>query len=445
MRPAEVRPGAAATPAATSISVEELRPEEDLRAPAILLIFGLLLNQSGIMFGLNMSLADPLALLLLLAALIRGKLWIPFRPLLFFVILSLVGLGTSLWVSQFLLPGQLATGTILTDYLKLLTSFAYFALGIHLVRLGIASSVLRAFAIGAIAVSLLAVLSLVFPPIMGHPVLFYAWYRFRGIMYDPNLYSIVAIAALAVTWHDTKMPRALRGAGMITLATAALLSGSKTGAVVLALWVGWRIVTHLRSAGQSGPGGALYLLGAGLVALVVAVLIGGPAAQSWIASAAGSNRALERAFSMFDGLETGAQGSDESARELTWTNALRLIEQHPVTGVGIGTYGEVAYSVTSARVLAHNTFLQLAAEWGIPLAGVFFAWVFWQLFRVPPLGAPAHSWATSRAIVAVLLAGSLAISLNNARIFWLALGILAAINAGTHGAGADPPSKALIR
>lgn len=69
-----------------------------------------------------------------------------------------------------------------------------------------------------------------------------------------------------------------------------------------------------------------------------------------------------RLFSILDFSEGSNQG-----RIATWTQALAIIEQHPIAGIGIGNY---AYSVdpsasSRAPFYAHNLYLDIAAESGI--------------------------------------------------------------------------------
>jgi len=83
----------------------------------------------------------------------------------------------------------------------------------------------------------------------------------------------------------------------------------------------------------------------------------------------------------------------DPARLNLYGKALRVIETHPLRGIGIGSFylESVDYvmpndSYWRARTpdFAHNTILQIAAEEGVPLASIFAAligWVFWSGLR----------------------------------------------------------------
>jgi len=59
-----------------------------------------------------------------------------------------------------------------------------------------------------------------------------------------------------------------------------------------------------------------------------------------------------------------------STRIEAWDAAIGMIKAHPITGVGFASFGQAfpSFSDKEPRV-AHNTFFQIAAEWGV-LAGI---------------------------------------------------------------------------
>lgn len=72
---------------------------------------------------------------------------------------------------------------------------------------------------------------------------------------------------------------------------------------------------------------------------------------------------IARFFSSF----TLSEGSN-SERLLNWRQAVKIIEDNPIVGVGVGAYSEAlnARSPERSSVSAHNTYLDIAAEMGIP-------------------------------------------------------------------------------
>ncbi len=125
-------------------------------------------------------------------------------------------------------------------------------------------------------------------------------------------------------------------------------------------------------------------------------------------------------------------------RQSLWSRATGVIATHPLIGIGKGNW-EVA---SGSHVLPHNMFLSVAADGGLIGLAVFIAPImFWVLrgLRHPA----ARPWAIA---VLVGMVGGLAISLDNFRPFWLALGVLSAQLMATHTyAGAASFARANVR
>src|SRR5690625_7898552 len=75
------------------------RTPYDILLTAMLIAFGVALNHSSVILGFNLSLADPVAILLTLPLLASRRLLISPAPLLFFLLLSIDPLVLPLFVS----------------------------------------------------------------------------------------------------------------------------------------------------------------------------------------------------------------------------------------------------------------------------------------------------------------------------------------------------------
>ena len=76
----------------------------------------------------------------------------------------------------------------------------------------------------------------------------------------------------------------------------------------------------------------------------------------------------------------------DSSRPVVYRNTLKLIAKQPLLGVGPGMYQWRfrPYQSVDAGFRydhAHNDYLQSAAEWGIPLAMLFWGFVVWRFWR----------------------------------------------------------------
>jgi O-antigen ligase len=79
----------------------------------------------------------------------------------------------------------------------------------------------------------------------------------------------------------------------------------------------------------------------------------------------------------------GNAGIDLKTRMEIYRNSLQLIQDNPISGVGPGMYAWRfrPYQTVDPTILvnhAHNDYVQSAAEWGLPLALGFWAFVLWR-------------------------------------------------------------------
>ncbi len=78
----------------------------------------------------------------------------------------------------------------------------------------------------------------------------------------------------------------------------------------------------------------------------------------------------------------GAQG-----RFQIWFESLSIVKDHLLTGIGMGTYkflSIIYLENLSDSVLydfAHNEYLELTIELGLPVALLFFVWIIWQVLK----------------------------------------------------------------
>ncbi len=71
------------------------------------------------------------------------------------------------------------------------------------------------------------------------------------------------------------------------------------------------------------------------------------------------------------------------ARLETWKAGLRMSLQHPLTGIGLGEFRPHLADYTGKpdlAKLAHNTYLEIAAELGFPCL-VVYLWLLWETYR----------------------------------------------------------------
>ncbi len=198
-----------------------------------------------------------------------------------------------------------------------------------------------------------------------------------------------------------------RAGGVAAIASVVIFAG---------LWVaGSRTAL---AAALVGFGVGAFLMGPGryrkLVAVVAPLVLVAVAVAAWKLYPQGRNAAGSDAFAF---------------RVLMGKAAVAMISAHPVFGVGPGHFAELSGPYQNN---AHNNFLQIGAELGIP-AVVLFVIVAWIAVRAS--WRDAETWGTSRglslglaAFLATCLAGHPLLIGGAAYPFWMALGLAAGLD-----------------
>jgi O-antigen ligase len=145
---------------------------------------------------------------------------------------------------------------------------------------------------------------------------------------------------------------------------------------------------------------------------------------------------LRPALSRFESL--GQEFSGDQSRLSMWPGTLKLIAEHPLVGTGLGTF-PVVYTEVQTTFLtqfvnhAHNDYLEITSDLGIPAALLLFASIFFVLLHAVRAFlhgegkyGPAISLACVGSIVAILLHSLTDFNLHipaNALLFAVILGL----------------------
>jgi hypothetical protein len=137
-------------------------------------------------------------------------------------------------------------------------------------------------------------------------------------------------------------------------------------AFVVAVWLPWALRPALRNQRRGVTLAAIlgYIAGSVAVALIVA----------------NQGVSVDTAFGRFN--ESGGF----SIRLGMWTDAIRVVAEHPLLGAGFGQYAVGQYGLAHVSGVStnyvHNVVLQTAAELGLPLAAGLVVVVLWWARRV---------------------------------------------------------------
>ena len=129
------------------------------------------------------------------------------------------------------------------------------------------------------------------------------------------------------------------------------------------------------------------------------------------------------------------QASDvtgEVDRRVSWAAGMRMIQRHPLMGIGLGEFKPQMSAYADPGVgfssIAHNTYIEVAAETGIPTFIVFLAMLFFayrtlnRVRRRASDSGPLLVYLAATGIQAGLvgfLVGSIFLSAEYMKLFWL--------------------------
>lgn len=183
--------------------------------------------------------------------------------------------------------------------------------------------------------------------------------RYGVGLYEPNYLAIALLLviplALVFARHDkTRARRWLWVAGGIVLLIATVLTGSRggfVGLVIVLFFVVLKLTKHRVAS--------FAVIGLLLATILVVV----------------PNQLVDRLRASTDAnssARTGVEKSNE-ARMAEIKGGLRMVRARPLTGVGLGNFSVwmESYPDLDLGAIAHNSYLEIAAELGIPALFVF--------------------------------------------------------------------------
>lgn len=131
---------------------------------------------------------------------------------------------------------------LFNGYTKLLAVFMYFLVGYNLARMERGYEILKWFSVSSVLIGIFAFS----PPLLGRRIdfLYYGSNRFRGLMNDPNYFSVLQSCAIAYVL-GTQRHVLKKYVALFILAGSILMSGSKTGVVTLGVYLCLKLIEPL--------------------------------------------------------------------------------------------------------------------------------------------------------------------------------------------------------
>lgn len=385
-------------------------------------LMAILFHQSNVIFGINISFSDFFCLVILLILLYNMQFVIPVIPTLFFMLVSTVVLITAIFYVPINFQYTPNPVRIISDYIKLIAIFIYFLLGYNLAKKNLLQETMKWYSFFGLFIGVIGIVFTLFHITSFSDLLFYEEIRYRGLMIDPNYYAVLQITALVFATRSKVLDNRWKGLAYAITFLAVVVSGSKTGLITLGCYIAVRVTEYFVQKDKK----SVVIIA--LLFFIALAALGIPLSYDYllqfISTLTASIPSIERVeFLVTDFGSAFSEGG--SGREETWNVALQIIKMSPFIGIGIGTYTNIGFNYFQYDNVSHNTFLQLSAEWGIPLASLLFIYLFMMLSKITfQKDLRTEENIILRDIILILLMGSMAVSLNNARVFWFILGAL---------------------
>lgn len=390
-----------------------------------LIIMSVCLNQSNIIFGVNISISDIFAVFIIIAIIFSNRFIIPLKEFIFFMVLSVSVIFTSVVLVPMIFDFNVNHNFIFRDYVKLIVIFVYFLIGFNSYRRQESEIIIKWFSIGTLILGIISVLYSFFNLSIYSNTFYFGGVRFRGLMNDPNYFSILQLGGIAYFLRVKELNRIIKVSVLSILVFSIIISGSKTGFISLILYGIIYYLNILSNKKKNYEKLFRYFLILVLGLLIAIILI--QFSDALIAPITNRFPITERIFTVFEDFGSSVS-SGGSSRGRVWSMAFELIVKSPLVGVGIGTFVDLNKHLYNYGAIAHNTYLQFMAEWGLVLTFVFLIYLFKNLYVITKSKVDSIDINASKDIIIIFLIGSLAISLNNARLFWIIFGIVVGSN-----------------
>ncbi|MGH9533437.1 MAG: O-antigen ligase family protein [Terriglobales bacterium] len=239
----------------------------------------------------------------------------------------------------------------------------------------------------------------------------YVDFRPGYVVGDANYFTLSAVVCLPLALFLLRERRPWQRAALVVCVVLTLLAvalaASRGGFLALLAALGylwWRSAHRIRNLG--------------LIALVLVPLVA-------FAPDSAFHRLVKPDYSDQEAVQN---------RLVVWRAGLKIIADHPLTGIGLGNFKPMVehFEHSGLRVdsLAHNTYIQLAADLGLPgltLFLVLFSVAFVQAARAVRASGPGSLlWLAGNGIQAGLLGcavGVFFLSAGTQKLIWLMLAL----------------------
>ena len=324
-----------------------------------LLLIGLavFIQQSSVIAGVNVSIADFITLLILVYLLFFANHLLKANHFLqFFIILYTYRMIITLCLLFFDDLIFITVKEVLASTVKYAFVVIYFYLGTIIFKLGNSKKVIvTSYIISSVTIGLFCIIAGLNKSPLLMKLLYFDEIRSKGLMNDPNYFAMTQIITLVLAYkyiHNYIFKVLACGILLWSLTT----TGSKTAFIILIVLAIYFFIKKLFSRNAVS-----------VVSMLVIMLIG--------------------------------------------------------FGVGLVDYVHIGSQINGILLVAHNTYLQIFAEWGILFGALFIIFMLYLLFELFRFNISGKN-VTAIVVMLTMLIYFLTVSFNNSRYVAFILGII---------------------
>lgn len=297
---------------------------------------------------------------------------------------------------------------------KICLLFFCFQFGIYLDKQLKINSFIAYFSYSAVFITLFSLIITITGIEPFYSLLYQTIGRLNGFIIDPNYFAIMELSAIPY-FINNNIGLYKKILCMLLLILGITLSGSKTGFISLVIYFIYKIVKFLLDKNINFNKKIVFGV------IISFILIGFTTYFDKLIYYLNlyfpiSSRVTNLLLDF-----KGSLNESGSSRIGAWISAMQLLFRFPILGVGKGNNTVLSKMYYSNSNVAHNTYIQILVDWGIPLTLIVLVYFIYKYEIVKRIDSDP-SFIYEKEILLIFLLGSFGISLDNSRMLWLIIG-----------------------
>lgn len=386
-----------------------------------LILLAIFIQQSSVIAGVNISIGDFIAVVLLLYFMIFYTEEIKFNTMIkFMLILFAYRLIVTFYFIMYGSFISVELKEILASTIKFACVALYFLLAYTLFKIDKYKLVfIKAYIYSSTLIGMICIIGTQLKAGIIINLFFADEIRSKGLMNDPNYFAMTLLVSLIITIKFIKNS-IFKMVISVVLIGSIFTTGSKTALIILILLVIFYIVINIFSGKIFNIINILLL---SIVSLIFIFIFTNYSYFNFNFNFLEKLPSIDRMVSVF---KNGTQSINNggSDRSIVWMNAISLIKYSLGFGIGLLDYVHVSKLINGVNLVAHNTYLQIIIEWGLLFSAIFIGYLLYILSCLIVTNKNKRNFYLI-CIMLVLLMYFMTVSFNNSRYVAFIIGIFA--------------------